>query len=1136
MLRTRLIARRQGGGRRGRIFYVDPAGSDAADGLSAATAWATVGKVNAAAFQGGDQILFKRGGVWRETLTVPGNGLRVGAYGSGAQPVLTGADLRSIWTTEPGTSHENFLDGAGPTPYSYWTMSETSGNRLDGVTANNNDLVPSGNVARVAGPGTDFGAPWACSFDGAATTYLEVPAADISAGFPNKSGTDSSITFGGWFKLNNGNPQGLFMIEQCCALFVEVAGGPVKLTVWDDSGTTSAAVTSDAAPATGTWLHIVGRYDTVSKEVALFINGTKQVKVKTLATVNIVAGRIRIGEWDWWGGMSGAVAAPFVFATALTNAQIADIAAAGLGGGTTPTLYYAAQATDPGLQVFRDGARLARSPAKAGLPSGSFWFDAINGRLYLRDDPAGHAIEVSARDTVALVGGRSDVTLDGLDLRMAKRFGVYIGSASARVRVQNCTLAYHGLNGYAALTKNGGAAMPDLAVSGCTAAYNGGSGIVAGSNVPRWRVSGCTCHHNALDPDGGLPSAHVRYAAEGLVGRPADAYTPPPAGAVQIAAGATIQTVIDANPAGTTYSLAAGTYTGQTFTPKNGDRFFGAPDWTTVLDGAGAAKAVAGQNRSNVEFHGIRFTRYAAPTGGIGVLGTDAGSLDFVVDNCEFDNNTAGAPLMLGTRMTVRHCRFHDNEWTGIGGYQVTSPVVEYNDIDHNTTTGKDPNGATADKAGIKITRSTGSVVRANYVHRNYGTTGIWFDIGCDETLIEGNLVLGNGHAGIMIEIDYGSEVRNNTIVGNDWVGIYLSNASSASVHHNEVRDNGGGIWLFEEDRGAGTQGTYLQQNCPITANIISMSSGNHGYGGTAGGTAKGNTFTRNAYRLAGSARFVVNGGSATFAAWQAAGEDTAASGSVLLADPSALSIVTGIAPEAPAGIVIEDCTGWRGGHDAGNAKVASGPCGAGFWLDRPGAGSVIRRCVAYNNAGAGIAIDYAGAAGGVVAEHNLAFGNDAGVALSRQSSGVEVRHNTVRANRLNLAVLGEIGGDPVGLDNNVVRDNVAVAATGRNLLAAWGGENVGGLSSGNAYHHNALGVEAAGFVEWGWGNALDSYAALTTAYGQAMSNVQTDPLLADPATGDFRLQAGSPCLGAASDGTDLGAAGDHLVVTIQDG
>ena len=76
-------------------YYVDPAGSNANDGLSPQTAWRTLLKVGISTFQPGDQILFKRDAVWNEWLTplssgTAGNPIKFDAYGNGRPPEFTG--------------------------------------------------------------------------------------------------------------------------------------------------------------------------------------------------------------------------------------------------------------------------------------------------------------------------------------------------------------------------------------------------------------------------------------------------------------------------------------------------------------------------------------------------------------------------------------------------------------------------------------------------------------------------------------------------------------------------------------------------------------------------------------------------------------------------------------------------------------------------------------------------------------------------------------------------------------------------------------------------------------------------------------------------------------------------------------
>lgn len=62
----------------------------------------------------------------------------------------------------------------------------------------------------------------------------------------------------------------------------------------------------------------------------------------------------------------------------------------------------------------------------------------------------------------------------------------------------------------------------------------------------------------------------------------------PPITGEAIGVGDDWQDVIDANPAGTTYLIAAGIHREQSVTPKAGDRFFGATDGAAVMTGARA--------------------------------------------------------------------------------------------------------------------------------------------------------------------------------------------------------------------------------------------------------------------------------------------------------------------------------------------------------------------------------------------------------------------------------------------------------------------------------------------------------------------------------------------------------------------
>lgn len=79
-------------------YYADAAGgNDGNNGSSPSTAWNSIARVNRSIFKPGDQVLFKRGEIWREKLTISSSGLNanpitLGAYGSGINPIINGAN------------------------------------------------------------------------------------------------------------------------------------------------------------------------------------------------------------------------------------------------------------------------------------------------------------------------------------------------------------------------------------------------------------------------------------------------------------------------------------------------------------------------------------------------------------------------------------------------------------------------------------------------------------------------------------------------------------------------------------------------------------------------------------------------------------------------------------------------------------------------------------------------------------------------------------------------------------------------------------------------------------------------------------------------------------------------------------
>ncbi len=89
-------------------YYVSQSeGDDAITQSSDQTPWKTIAKVNAQTFQPGDEILFKKGDIWRETLIIPSSGTKnnhivFGAYGEGNHPRIYGSEQATGWTNVSG--------------------------------------------------------------------------------------------------------------------------------------------------------------------------------------------------------------------------------------------------------------------------------------------------------------------------------------------------------------------------------------------------------------------------------------------------------------------------------------------------------------------------------------------------------------------------------------------------------------------------------------------------------------------------------------------------------------------------------------------------------------------------------------------------------------------------------------------------------------------------------------------------------------------------------------------------------------------------------------------------------------------------------------------------------------------------
>lgn len=84
-----------------KIYYISNSGNDANNGTSTGTAWATITKLNASwsTIAVGDTVLFARGGSWYGSITIGKDNITLGAYGSGAAPLIYGYQILTGWVS-----------------------------------------------------------------------------------------------------------------------------------------------------------------------------------------------------------------------------------------------------------------------------------------------------------------------------------------------------------------------------------------------------------------------------------------------------------------------------------------------------------------------------------------------------------------------------------------------------------------------------------------------------------------------------------------------------------------------------------------------------------------------------------------------------------------------------------------------------------------------------------------------------------------------------------------------------------------------------------------------------------------------------------------------------------------------------
>lgn len=318
-----------------------------------------------------------------------------------------------------------------------------------------------------------------------------------------------------------------------------------------------------------------------------------------------------------------------------------------------------------------------------------------------------------------------------------------------------------------------------------------------------------------------------------------------PAVSVRINPGANVQNVVNANPAGTSYCFAAGTYLRQSVIPKTGDTYTGSIG--TIFDGQGqtdhafyGGPGSGGGAASDVTVQNFVITNYR--NGGLctnadhsgcqraaidnrGYTGATKAGPNWIIRNNEIKNsNSTGVSANVGTKVIANY--IHNNGQNGyLCGHQNLNNegpgiVLSDNIIANNNPDNKIDWGWEA--GGGKCWRTVDLQVIHNEAYGNFGP-GLWTDTENKGTVYDGNYVHDNVVHGIFHEVSWDAVISNNRIWNNSNVGKTTCGWGGCSAVR--ISNSGGAgdktLEIFGNDIKVGPNGagiTYSRQNRPDCA------------------------------------------------------------------------------------------------------------------------------------------------------------------------------------------------------------------------------------------------------------------------------------------------------------------------------
>jgi len=431
----------QGGLIVGFDYYVDSVnGNDSNTGLTSTLAVKTLAHATSIA-GASKRVGLAKGSLFRETLTIPASGMTFGAYGSGAIPIITGANAIGSFTNVPATN----IPGSLTKTWSTWNSGVVGENLVDG--GQSSQIVYSRDA-------TDSAAKFVNTYASAGTNgeiAREVTGDTWEAWGVPAGATVTSVQLTGWAKKQVANTA---LTSQSWGISIVNSSG-TKI-----HGSTSNLVTSGTLPTTIDAGYVSGAAGSTVAVDSAYQASTTVVRLQLTVTQTTTASAsadVRFND----------VAILIMYTVPTTNNNVWD----------------ATVSTKPNVVIVSGLTAIAPSTSRgACVTPGNWYYTGTTLTVYATSDPSGN-VEAGQRSDAIDTNSQNNLTFKNLTITGANAdvagLFVHIGATSGLL-VDTCNIVNNYGSGVRFVATSSGAT-----IRSCTITGNGTYGIyhAAGNNT-----------------------------------------------------------------------------------------------------------------------------------------------------------------------------------------------------------------------------------------------------------------------------------------------------------------------------------------------------------------------------------------------------------------------------------------------------------------------------------------------------------------------------------------------------------------------------------------------------------------------------------------------------------------------------